>query len=54
MSREEALTILVAQGYCASNALRCEDCPVYDGDDTKCDFSSSTIAEAVRIIEKEL
>lgn len=56
MSRTEALEILIAQGYCNSGGeLRCEDCPLYDEeDDEKCKISERRMAEAVRIMEKEI
>lgn len=56
MTRKEALEILIAQGYCnAGRELRCEDCPLHDEeDDERCHISESRMAEAVRIIEKEM
>jgi hypothetical protein len=54
MSREEALKILVAQGYCnVGKELSCKDCPCYTGNAEVCP-TNQEITEAVRIIEQEL
>lgn len=55
MSRDEALKILLATGYCEGGKyLRCEDCPYYDADlieDLSCCPTEKQISVAVAVIE---
>ena len=57
MNRDEALKILIAQGYCnAGKELKCEDCPCHDSahpDDRSSCPSIKQIAAAVKVMEQE-